>query len=323
MSSTPHRRKVWLDCDPGHDDAFAIILAGTNEAIELLGISTVAGNQTVENTTRNALRMCELSGINVDVVKGQAFPLMRPSRICPEIHGISGLDSNFKLPPPTKLPLAKKAVLHMADVILASPEPIILVATACLTNVALLLSLFPECKEHIEKIVLLGGAIGCGNITPSAEFNILVDPEAARMVFESGVDIVMVPIDVSHTVLVTPEVKQRIVQLGTTYSAFLGELLMFFSESYKTVFGFDFPPLHDPLAVAYVIDPGLFTTTKMRVDIETSSDLCAGETICDIYGMSHKPKNVLVARSVNVPKFWDLLLHSITLANSQSPLSSV
>lgn len=98
---------------------------------------------------------------------------------------------------------------------------------------------------------------------------------------------------------------------------------MFFSESYKTVFGFDFPPLHDPLAVAYVIDPGLFTTTKMRVDIETSSDLCAGETICDIYGMSHKPKNVLVARSVNVPKFWDLLLHSITLANSQSPLSSV
>jgi len=199
---------VWLDCDPGHDDAFAIILAGNNDKIKLLGISTVAGNQTVERTTINALRISSISGMeSVPVAKGLAKPLMRKSRICPEIHGTSGLDgTNF--PELTKKVVSEKAPLYIHDVVTKLPkdEKLTIVATACLTNIALFITLFPEDKERIENIYLLGGCGVVGKITPSAEFNILVDPEAARIVYESGIPIYMVPIDVSHTVLATPEI---------------------------------------------------------------------------------------------------------------------
>jgi inosine-uridine nucleoside N-ribohydrolase len=141
------------------------------------------------------------------------------------------------------------------------------VATGCLTNFALLLSVFPEIKQKIEKIVLLGGAVGIGNISPCAEFNILIDPEAAKIVFDSGVEIVMVPIEVTHTALVTPSVISRVKALDSPFGQLCVDLLNFFGETYKRVFYFDFPPLHDPLAVAYVIEPSLFVTRHLRVDI--------------------------------------------------------
>jgi len=156
-------------------------------------------------------------------------------------------------------------------------------------------------------------------MSPAAEWNIMVDPEAAKIVFESGVDLVMIPIEVSHTALVTEEIIKRISMMNSQFSELLVDLLLYFKQTYKDVFKFDNPPLHDPLAVAYVIDPTLFKTELMRVDIETMSPLCRGRTLCDIYHMSYAPKNVNVALSVNVTKFWDLLLDALALANAKSP----
>jgi len=315
---------VWLDCDPGHDDAFAIILSGHNSALHLLGVSTVAGNQSVEKTTTNAITVLAISGLeHVDVVKGQAVPLLRPSLVCPEIHGETGLDCAKGIPELVlKLAIPKKAVLHMYDVISAYPRKVTIVATACLTNIALLLTIFPEVKANIDKIVLLGGAIGVGNMTPAAEFNILVDPEAAKIVFESGLPIVMVPLEVSHTALVTPDIIARIQALHTPYADLMVDLLLYFAKSYLELFKFNHPPLHDPLAVAYVISPEIFQTTFMRVDIETQSELCFGQTVCDIYHMSKRPKNVTVATRVDIPVFWNLLLDALGKANQKSVLNA-
>jgi len=277
------RIPVWLDCDPGHDDAFAIVLCGHNLKLKLLGISTVAGNQSVEKTTQNALTILNLAGLSyIDVVPGQATPLLRPSKVCPEIHGSSGLDCSIPLPTPKKKCLFKKAIIHMSEVIAEYPEPVTLIATGCLTNYALLLSIYPELKGRIKELVLLGGAMGIGNISPVAEFNILLDPEAAKIIFESGIRIVMIPLEVSHTVLVTQKILERISSLGSTlFSKIMIELLVFFSDTYKKVFKFEYPPLHDPLAVSYVIDPSIFDTELMRVDIEITSELSryAGDPI--------------------------------------------
>jgi len=196
---------------------------------------------------------------HIDVVAGQGKPLMRPTLICPEIHGNTGLDSNnVGFPPITKKAVNKKAINHMYETIIASPEPVTIVATGALTNVALLLTVYPEIKSKISQLSILGGSIGIGNISPAAEFNILIDPEAARIVFESGLaHFVMVPLEVSHTALVTPNVVERIAKMNSNFSRLAVDLLHFFADSYKKVFGFEFPPLHDPLAVAYVINPSI------------------------------------------------------------------
>lgn len=330
------RRKVWLDCDPGHDDAFAIMLAGHNPNLELIGISTVHGNQSVKKTTSNALKTLSVSGLTkIKVVPGQSKPLVRPDKVCPEIHGESGLDcsDSFSLLMKKEESLHhdqlvsdKKAIIYMYETfsnIASQGEKVTLVATGTLTNVALLLTVFPEVKETIEQIVLLGGAMGIGNMSPSAEWNILVDPEAAKIVFEAGVKLVMIPLEVSHTALVTPEIVDRIRKMDTQFSALCIDLLHFFAETYKRVFHFEYPPLHDPLAVAYVINPSIFETVLMRVDIETVSELTSGRTICDIYHMSKLPKNVFVGQKVNVEEFWNLLISSLTLANSVSSLNKI
>jgi len=158
-------------------------------------------------------------------------------------------------------------------------------------------------------------------MTPVAEFNVLVDAEAAKIVYDSGVEIVQIPIQVSHKVLVTSEILERISSINTKFSKLMISLLTFFAQSYKQLFKMDAPPLHDPLTVAYVINPNLFTVRKMRVDIETSSPLCYGQTVCDIYDMSNKPKNCFVAEDVNVDGFWELMIEAIILANGQSPLN--
>eukprot|EP01133_Synstelium_polycarpum_P004389 gene4389-5136_t len=244
---------VWLDCDPGHDDAFAIMVAGHHPSVKLLGISTVAANQTVEKTTINALKVCALSGIDVDVVRGSPAPLMRPSLVCAEIHGETGLDSAVVVNIETKAPLNKNAISHMAKTIRRTfseqKSQTTIIATGSLTNVALLLSVYPDVKLQIESITLLGGAMTTGNISPVAEFNILVDPEAAKIVFESGVKIVMVPLEVSHKALITPEIVSRIRALAdSNFIDLTISWLFYFGESYKTLFGFDSPPLHDPLS---------------------------------------------------------------------------
>jgi inosine-uridine nucleoside N-ribohydrolase len=320
---TAKKKLVWLDCDPGHDDAMAIILACYHPSLELLGISTTCGNQTLEKTTRNACKILHIINKNeIDVVAGSEKPLLRPSKICPEIHGETGLDGPL-FPSISKQSLrGKKAINHMFEVISAQSDKVHLIATGQLTNVALLLTVYPEIKTKLEQITMMAGCIGVGNTSPAAEFNIECDPEAARIVFNSGLKLVMVPLEVSHTALVDDNVLARINQMQSNFSKFIIELLLFFKKTYQDVFRFTYPPLHDPCAVAFVINEALFDSELMRVDIDCESIYCAGRTVCDIYQM--KPaelRNCIVAKSMNVAEFWNMMIDALEAANIQSCLN--
>lgn len=319
------KRAVWLDCDPGHDDAMALILAAHSPELHLLGVSTVHGNQKVEKVTHNALKVLHLCGrSDIDVVAGQAMPLLRPGRACSEIHGESGLDGpEWDLI--TKAPLKEKAVNVMFKSLWEynlsaskEAEKAALVCTGSLTNAALLLTVYPEVKDFIE-IVLMGGCMGVGNTGPVVEFNMQCDPEAAKIVMESSVEVTIIPLEVTHTALVTPEVLQRMQSPSpSSFRTIVKELLVFFAQRYSEVFSFDHPPLHDPCAVAFVIAPHLFKTERMRVDVETTSELCAGQTIFDVWRQSGRPPNAVLAREMDVKGFWDLMIKGIDSANEAS-----
>lgn len=263
------------------------------------------------------------------MVAGQGKALMRPPLHCPQIHGESGLDGPYGgpvLPPATHSALPGKAVIVMADAIRErflqgdGNVKVQLVATGALTNIALLIILFPEIVDMIE-IVLMGGALGVGNTGPVVEFNIQTDPEAAHVVFESGAPLTMVPLEVTHTALATPEVLARINNPPDhPFLELIIELLMFFAETYKRVFRFEHPPLHDPCAVAYVIAPELFKVEHVRVDVETCSPLSAGQTVVDVWGSSGKAPNANVCMEMEVDKFWDLMVDAIHAAALASPL---
>lgn len=336
-------KRVWLDCDPGHDDAMAIILAAYGEpyddsndfrtgvsSINLIGVSTVCGNQTVEKTTDNALRMLNIINRNdVPVYRGADKPLTRPKRNCPEIHGESGLDGP-DIPAAPRGAHPTPAVVAMAEALLSGDpaDKPTLVATGALTNVALLFSVYPEVIDRLSELVIMGGAYqGLGNTGPTAEFNIQCDPEAAHIVFEAGLkSLVMVPLEVTHTVLVTPQIREgfkdsRLFK-GLRLRLLLDELMHFFEESYKKVFGFEHPPLHDPVAVFYVMGPHYFKTKRMRVDIDCGQ-LCAGTTVCDHYGMSGKEPNVTVCTEVDVEAFWKHMLAAVWMADKVSPINNV
>lgn len=332
MVLTTKQKPVWLDCDPGHDDALAIILAGYHPSVQLLGVSTVAGNQAVEKVTDNALRVLAAAGLErVPVVMGQSKPLMRPAVHCPQIHGESGLDGPLGgpiLPPSPHSPIPGKAVVVMFETIRDwssinnGTTKVQLVATGALSNVALLLMIYPEVAEMVD-VVLMGGCLGTGNTGPVVEFNIQTDPEAAAVVFSSGVSVTMVPLEVTHAALVTKEVQQRIGAPGPhPFLDLIIELLVFFAEMYRKTFMFENPPLHDPCAVAYVIAPELFTVEHLRVDVETCSPLSAGQTVVDIWKQSGRPPNAYVCMSMDVKKFWELMVTAVHDAATQSPLQA-
>lgn len=311
----------------------ALLLAGHNPQLQLLGVSTVAGNQTADKVTKNALSALYVGGIHADVVKGQDKPILQCSALlCPEIHGESGLDGpdgGCLLPPSPQQPLPGKAPIVMFERIAAhhkqTGEKVVLICTGALTNAALLLTLYPELvSEGMMELVLMGGALGLGNTGPVMEFNIQTDPEAARIVFESGVPLTMVPLEVTHTALVTTRVLQdiRLAHGSTPFKELVTLLLLFFATTYREVFKFDDPPLHDPCAVAYVIAPQLFRVEHLRVDIETCSPLSAGQTVVDIWGQSKRPKNCCVAMSMDVAGFWELMLRAVDAADSMSPLNN-
>ena len=244
--STP----VLLDCDPGHDDAIAMLLALGSDELDVRGITTVAGNQTLEKTTANAIRVLELAGrAQIPVAAGAGRPLVREPRVAAEVHGETGLDGP-DLPPPEAEPSPQHAVDFLAERI----EGATLVATGPLTNVALLLARHPEAVP--ERIVLMGGAIAEGNVTPAAEFNIWADPEAAHRVFTSGIDVTMVGLDVTHKALVTSAHAEQLGQSGRIGTV-VAELLEFYGGFHRTVYGWDGSPIHDAVAVAHVIDPTL------------------------------------------------------------------
>jgi inosine-uridine nucleoside N-ribohydrolase len=302
MSPTP----VILDVDPGHDDAVAVMLACGAPALDLLAVTTVAGNVPLEKTTRNALRVLSLIGhTDVPVAAGASSPLYRPLHTAEDIHGESGLDGP-KIPDPSFEPDERTATDLIADTLREAPEPVTLIPTGPLTNVATFLREHPELKDRVAHISLMGGSIGLGNTTPAAEFNVYVDPEAAREVFESGLPITMSGLDVTHQAGAGPAERENLRSLGPI-GAVVAELLEFFAGTYERVYGFGAPPLHDAVAVATVMELGLLQTRPMRVDVECESELTRGESVCDFYGVTGKPPNAEVGVELDREGFFDLL----------------
>lgn len=301
---------VVLDCDPGHDDAVAILLAAAHPEIDLLAITTVAGNQTLEKCTRNVTRVCTLAGIDVPVAAGADRPLVREPRVAADIHGETGLDGPA-FPEPTVEVLATSAVDLLRETLTAHPEPVTLVPTGPLTNVATLLDRHPDVRERIAEIVLMGGSTGRGNSSPYAEFNIRVDPEAADVVFGSGVSVTMVGLNATHQALVTPDVVDRLRALGTPVAGACAELMTFFADRYRQVFGFAGAPLHDPLAVARVIDPGIVGCVPAPVRVETTGVHTYGATVVDLHHVTGDADNAQIAVDVDVPRFFDLVVDAI------------
>jgi inosine-uridine nucleoside N-ribohydrolase len=298
--STP----IVIDCDPGHDDAIAILLALASPEVELRGISTVAGNQTLDKTTTNALKVLELADrTDIPVVVGAAAPLQRTLRTAANVHGESGLDGP-DLPAPSTTPVDGDVVDVLADWL----EPgVVLVPTGPLTNVAKLLQAHPSA---VEKIVWMGGAIAEGNTTPAAEFNAYVDPEAARIVFESGLPVTMIGLDVTHLALFDSSHAERLRGAGKAGKA-VAELADFFLEFHRRRYRFDGAPIHDAMAVAHVIDPTLVETVRCNIAIETSSEFCDGRTVVDKWLVTDRPKDHEAGVDVDADRFLELLVERI------------
>jgi inosine-uridine nucleoside N-ribohydrolase len=299
-----------MDCDPGHDDAMALLLALASPELELLGVTTVAGNQTLAKTTANALRVLELAGRgDIPVAAGADRPLLRTLVVAASVHGETGLDGP-DLPPPSGAPVAAHAIDFLAERLAASDRPVTLVPTGPLTNVALLLARYPDIGERIERIVLMGGAIAEGNVTPAAEFNIWADPEAAQKVFDSGLDVTMVGLDVTHRALMRPEHAETLRAAGRVGEV-VAELWAFYHRHHTRVYDFPGTPVHDALALAHVIRGDLLTTRRCHVAIDCASELCRGRTVVDLWHVTGREPNAHVATDVDGPAFLDLLVERI------------
>lgn len=309
--------KIILDCDPGHDDAIAILLAAGSPAIDLLAITTVAGNQTVEKVTRNALAVCTIAGIPVPVARGADRPLVEPQRVAEDIHGDSGLEGPV-LPEPAFAVDERHAVALIIDTVMAhEPGSITLVATGPLTNIALAMRQSPDIVARVKRVVVMGGAYTRGNTTPAAEFNIAVDPESAEAVFRGGWDVTMVGLDLTHQALATAELQARVDAIPGPVSTFVLDVWEFFGESYRAVFGFEHPPIHDACCVAAVIDPAVFTTAVADVRVELRGQYTRGMTVvdfADVRGMHHgtgREYRTRVALQLDWQRFADLVVEAV------------
>ena len=299
---------IILDCDPGHDDAIALLLALASPELEVLGVTTVHGNQTLEKTTQNALRVLDLVGRpDLPVAAGAERPLTRELTVASHVHGESGLDGP-SLPPAGRAPLGEHAVDFMERTIAAGAVPVTLVPTGPLTNVALLLE--RTGGANIERIVLMGGAIAEGNTTPAAEFNIWAEPEAAHAVFHAGLDTTMIGLDVTHRAVTTRAVHERLRAAGTI-GGFVADLIDFFAVYHADTYGWDGAPIHDAVAVAHVIRPGLVWTLERNVEIELVSELCRGRTVVDRWKRTARPANAHVGIDLDRDTFFDLLVERI------------
>ena len=300
----PSPLPVLLDCDPGHDDAVAILLAaGRPDAIELRAVTTVAGNAELEKVSLNARRVLTLAGVtDVPVAAGAAGPRRGDLMTALDVHGKSGLDG-AELPEPAMELDARGALELMAD-----RGPATVVATGPLTNVAELLERSPQ---TVEEIVWMGGSTGRGNTRPYAEFNALVDPEAADVVFASGKPLTMVGLNLTHQAQASPEVVDRLRAVGNPAAEATVGWLSFFADTYRTVYGFKGPPVHDACAVALLIDPSLVRSVETFVAIETEGHWTRGATAVDLHGRLGMAPNARVAMELDVDGFWDLVIGAI------------
>jgi inosine-uridine nucleoside N-ribohydrolase len=301
---------VLIDCDPGQDDALALLLALGSPELDVLGVTAVAGNQTLDKTTANALRVLELAGRpDIPVAAGADGPLAGALVVAADAHGETGLDG-VDLPTPSAEPVSEDAKDFLAARLEASERPVILVALGPLTNVALLLEAHPEAASKIERIVLMGGAIHEGNQTPSAEFNIWIDPEAAAHVFESGLDVTMVGLDVTNKAV-----------LSNAEAA--ADMVDFYLGFYNEAYDHGGAPIHDAVALAHAFRPDLLTMERRHVEVDTSEGICRGRTVVDMRRRTSGPEpNAHVAVDIDADGFRSVLLERLRAFSPTSPEAS-
>lgn len=309
-------RKIILDCDPGHDDAVALLLAHANPEIELLAVTTVGGNQTLDKVTRNALGVLTLLGAtDVPVSAGCTRPLLREVVVAADIHGESGLDG-VDLPDPGSPGHVALDGRHAVDAIIETvmahePGEVTLVPTGPLTNIALALRKEPRIVERVREVVLMGGGYHAGNASPVAEFNVIVDPEAASIVIGAGWPVVMVGLDLTHQALATADVAERVAEIDSAPARFVGQLIEAFGRAYREVAGFDAPPVHDPCTLAYLIDPSLVHVRRAPITVELRGEFTTGMTVVDLRGDEPQECPTAVATTLDVDGFWDLVIDAV------------
>jgi purine nucleosidase len=311
-------RPIILDCDPGHDDAMAILLARGCPDIDLRAITTVAGNQTLAKTTLNARRVATMAGIrDVPIYAGCDRPLVREPIVAADIHGESGLDG-FEFGPPEAGVSEEHAVDYLIRTLMASDGEITLVPVGPLTNIATAVRLEPRIVAQTREVVLMGGAYTRGNVTPAAEFNIFADPDAAAVVFEAGWPVTMVSLDLTHQALVPEEFLDEVRALGGGLSAMIDGILGSYRASYRRSAGLPSAPLHDPCAVAYVARPELMTTRDAFVAVETAGTWTTGATVTDFAGKLGRPANATVPTELDAGGFWALMLAAVRAVSAVS-----
>lgn len=302
------RLPIILDTDPGIDDAAAIAAALFAPQLDLRLMTTVAGNVSVEKTTRNALQLLHFWNADVPLAQGAATPLLRPLRDAAYVHGESGMEG-YDFVGHDRQPLAKPAFIAIRDALMSAPEPVTLVAIGPLTNIALLLMHSPECTFNIRRLVIMGGSAGRGNFTPNAEFNIAVDPEAAARVFQSGIDIVMCGLDVTNQAMLTPEYLAALPTLNRT-----GKMLHALFSHYRSGTMSTGVRMHDLCAIAWLVSPDLFTVKPCFVAVETQGEYTAGTTVVDIEGRMNRPANAQVALDIDIAGFQQWVADVLALA---------
>ncbi|MBW3097585.1 nucleoside hydrolase [Pseudohoeflea coraliihabitans] len=306
-------RKIIIDTDPGQDDAAAIMLAVASPELEVLGLTTVAGNVPLQLTSRNARLILEIAHRpDIPVYAGADAPLARPLVTAENVHGKSGLDGVELFEPAA--PLAQG---HAIDFIIdtlrrQAPGTVTLCPLGPLTNIAMALRQAPDVADRIEEIVLMGGGFfEGGNITPAAEFNVFVDPEAAAEVFAAGVPLTMMPLDVTHKALTSGDRIARLRRSGGRPAAVMADMLEFFERYDEQKYGTEGGPLHDPTVIAYLLRPDLFSGRQCNVEIETKSDLTLGMTVIDWWHVTDRKRNAMVMRDIDADGFFDLLIERL------------
>lgn len=299
-------KTIILDCDPGHDDAIAIMLGAYHPQIKIKGLTVVSGNQSLEKTGKNTLNLCDYFNLDVPVCLGAKRPIIKEEQVCPDIHGETGLDG-FDFPKHQKVYDDRRATDFMIETLMEAKEKIVVVTTGPMTNLALAMRIEPKIIDKIEQVVLMGGSIANGNVSPAAEYNIYADPEAAHIVFNSGVKVLMIGLDVTRKLMVLPEIITRMDKINNRLSRLFVDLMKVFNDNQKRVFGLPGGPLHDPLTIAYLINPSLLTTKKTNCEIDITGGPSYGRTNVDFYDYLKQDKNIEVAVDVDVDGFWDLI----------------
>lgn len=306
------KRKIILDCDPGYDDAVALLLAAGNPKIDLLAITVVAGNQTIDKVTKNALAIAGIAGLkDVPIARGAVRPLLRQPETASFIHGVSCLDDTTL---PDDLPEVdpRHAAQLIIDIVMREPAgTVTLVPTGPLTNIALAVRLEPRIVERVKEVVLMGGACHYGNHGPYSEFNIANDPEAAQIVFSEPWKVVMVGLDLTYQALATDEVVNRIREVKTKSGVFLTEVLDAFNQRYRKVRGHSDAPVHDPCAVAYVIDQTVVEAQPVPIAVELTGTLTAGMTVADFRRPAPEDCHTWAALKLDQARFWDLVTEAV------------